>query len=96
MSITKATSIDKTLDGRDETHGDFVDQAEAAMRMLEVLNRTEGWIRCPKWMQYAISMILMKLARIVHGDCRATDHWHDIQGYARLVEREFDGSQERK
>ncbi len=88
--------INETVEAREETHGDFVDQAEAAIRMVDVLNKSEGWTRCPKWMQYAITMICMKLARIVHGDCRTTDHWHDIQGYARLVEREFDGSVERK
>lgn len=89
-------TIDKTLEDRDQTHGDFVDQASAAQGMIDVLNKTEGWTRCPKWMQYAITMICMKIARIVHGDCRTTEHWHDIQGYARLVEREFDGSAERK
>ena len=88
--------IEETLESRDSTHGDFVDQAECAQRMVDVLNKAEGWMRCPKWMQYAMQMICMKLARIVHGDCRTTEHWHDIQGYARLVEREFDGSVERK
>jgi hypothetical protein len=31
-------------------------------------------------------MILMKLARALNGDPNDTDNWHDIQGYAKLVE----------
>jgi len=89
-------SIEKTIEGRDETHGDFVRQAESAQRMLHVIDKCEGWYQMPMFMQYAVMMILMKVSRLVHGDCRETDHWHDIQGYARLVEREFDGTAERK
>ena len=89
-------TIDATLKSRDSTHGDFVDQAETAQRMLDCVTRVEGWMRLPPWMRFSVMMILMKISRIVHGDCRKDEHWHDIQGYARLVERELDGSMERK
>lgn len=31
-------------------------------------------------------MIFQKISRIVNGDPDYADNWHDIQGYARLVE----------
>ena len=86
-NTSEMTAIDDTLTGRDETHGDFVDQADDAQRMLEVINTREGWKHMPSWMRFAIQMILMKIARIVHGDCRSTDHWHDIQGYSLVSRR---------
>jgi len=89
-------NVDETLADRETTHGDYVPQAEAAVRMVDCLNRTEGWTNTPKWMQYSIMMICMKLARIVYGNCRVADHWHDIQGYAKLVSNEIDGTGGRK
>jgi hypothetical protein len=35
----------------------------------------------------ALDMILHKIARIVNGNPNETDHWHDIAGYATLVEQ---------
>ncbi len=82
-------SVEDLLGEREETHGDFIVQAEAAQRMVECVSRSEGWSRLAPWMRYGIQMILMKVARIVHGDCREPDHWRDIQGYSRLIEREL-------
>jgi len=36
-------------------------------------------------------MILHKIARIVNGDPDYTDSWHDIAGYAKLVEDRLNG-----
>ena len=33
-----------------------------------------------------LKAILQKIARILNGDPNYADNWHDIQGYARLVE----------
>ena len=82
-------TVEETVTERDQTHGDFVTQAEAAKRMEQVLVNTQGWAQMPYWMRYSVSMILMKISRIVHGNCRTRDHWHDIGGYSHLVEREL-------
>ena len=34
-------------------------------------------------------MIQHKIARVLNGDPNYPDNWHDIAGYARLVEREL-------
>lgn len=40
----------------------------------------------PAYMLEALDMIAHKIARIVAGDPWHVDSWHDIQGYAKLVE----------
>ena len=37
----------------------------------------------------ALDMICNKMARIVNGDPNYIDNWHDIAGYATLVEQEL-------
>lgn len=37
----------------------------------------------------ALDMICHKIARILAGDPNEPDHWHDIAGYATLVEKEI-------
>ena len=37
----------------------------------------------------ALDMICNKMARIVNGDPNYIDNWHDICGYATLVEQEL-------
>jgi len=34
----------------------------------------------------ALTVIADKIARILNGDHDYSENWHDIQGYARLVE----------
>ncbi len=83
------TSIEKTLEGRDRTHGDFKTQARFAEKLRGECEETGEFYKIPADMRYAISMILMKISRIVHGKPFVKDHWHDIAGYATLVEREL-------
>ena len=51
------------------------------------MRRTPGWHRLDPDMKEALEMISLKVARILNGDADVTDHWHDIAGYARLVEK---------
>jgi hypothetical protein len=37
----------------------------------------------------ALEMIAHKISRILAGDPHFADHWTDISGYARLVERQL-------
>lgn len=40
-------------------------------------------------MKTSLFMICNKMARIVNGDPNYIDNWHDIAGYATLVEQEL-------
>lgn len=76
---------------RKQTHGEYRDDARAAMRLKDNLadeiNRrvVRGQAPLIDIQRHALDMILHKIARIVTGDAWFKDHWDDIQGYAKLV-----------
>ena len=46
-----------------------------------------NWAKLDPDQREALEMIAHKMARILNGDQDHLDSWHDIQGYARLVEQ---------
>lgn len=92
-------SIDNTLAERGARYGDFTDHAEIAQALQDVMRkglrdspvinseaRVSGWDCLSKVQRQALTVIADKVARILSGDPEYADNWHDIQGYARLVE----------
>ena len=86
-------SVDQTLTERGDRYGKFVNQASASQALKNVLShqlRIRQKHLDPD-MQEALEMILHKIARIINGDPNYTDSWHDIGGYAKLVEDRLNG-----
>lgn len=83
------TDVNATLNSRASTHGDFQDNSRI-MQRLKFLMRTDGvnWQRgkLEEFQQEALDMIQHKIGRILSGNPNEPDHWHDIAGYATLVE----------
>ena len=77
--------INDTLDQRREKHGPWKKYSETSQRLKGICNAK---VR-PDYMNEGLDAICVKLARIITGDPMEPDHWHDIQGYARLVEKEL-------
>lgn len=80
-------TISETLCERGKTHGDFKEVADTYSSIKKAIfknknNFTEDEV-------LALDMIAQKLARIANGDPHFIDHWHDIAGYATLVECEI-------
>ena len=46
----------------------------------------KNWQKLDFVKRQALSVIAAKIARILNGDPEYKDNWHDIQGYAKLVE----------
>lgn len=82
------SDLNKTLADRQKTHGDFQQVAKVAESLM---NNIE-FQRLSVTQSFAVRMIVGKLARIVCGNPNEPDHWHDIAGYAKLVEDELTGS----
>lgn len=80
------TTIDDTLAERGARYGDFTDHARVAQRLQFNLRDKTNWARLSDVQRQALTVICDKLARIVTGDPNYHDNWHDIQGYAKLVE----------
>ena len=91
-------SIEHTLAERGNRYGDFTDHADLAQgiqfRMQKFCLKADnevGFIepwkdRLNNVQRQALTVIADKIARILSGDPNYADNWHDIQGYAKLVE----------
>ena len=91
-------SIENTLAERGNRYGDFTDHADLAQgiqfRMQKFCLKADndvGFIepwkdRLNNVQRQALTVISDKIARILSGDPNYADNWHDIQGYAKLVE----------
>lgn len=86
-------SVDQTLDERGSRYGKFKDQSMISQSFKEVLRRCVLYSGkdLDHDMQEALEMILHKIARIINGDRNYADSWHDIAGYAKLIEDRLNG-----
>ena len=92
-------SIENTLAERGNRYGDFTDHARLCQALKDVMttfavvqNKPNSvavhspWGELPATHKQALEVIADKIARILSGDPNYADNWHDIQGYAKLVE----------
>ena len=89
----KKRSVNKTLQERGNQYGKFVNQASAAQAFKNQLRhqlRIRSKTLDPDMME-SLEMIMHKIARIINGNEKHTDSWHDIAGYAKLVEDRLNG-----
>lgn len=97
-------SLELTLKERGNRYGDFTDHAKIAQDLQDVMrNATSGsdghgdkkdcWESLSPVQKQALTVIADKIARILSGDPDYIDNWHDIQGYARLIEERLTKTQ---
>lgn len=79
-------SIEETLAERGGRYGDFSIHAEIAQNLQDDMRSAKGWDQLSPAQKQALTVIADKIARILSGDPNYDDNWHDIQGYAKLVE----------
>jgi len=77
--------IETTLAEREKTYGDYEKVALISQIIKDILKEGEQYIYLKAYQLESLDMIANKLARIVNGDPKYRDSWHDIEGYARLV-----------
>lgn len=80
------TSIDSTLQERGERYGSFEHHAKIAQDLQRVLHAEAGWAKLADDQRQALTVIMDKVARMLNGDPAYRDNWHDIVGYAKLVD----------
>lgn len=83
-------NIDKTLEERGNVHGAFKDNSDTSQAIKELMANSRNWEIMQAYEKEALHMIAHKIGRILAGDHNYQDHWHDIIGYARLVELELE------
>lgn len=80
------TDINQTLAERGARYGRFRDHAFIAQGLKKSMWMHPGWSPLADDQKQALETIADKIARILNGDPNYLDNWHDIIGYAKLVE----------
>jgi hypothetical protein len=81
------TGIDATLAERGNRYGEFRDQAVFADGIINVMMKSKHWHLMHPDQREALRVIANKIGRICNGDPDYSDSWHDIAGYATLVDK---------
>ena len=87
------TSVSNTLEERGSRYGSFVEHANVTQELKAVIARhlTQRDKVLYDDQQEALDMICHKIGRIINGDADYADSWHDIAGYASLVDKRLNG-----
>ncbi len=86
-------TVENTLENRNGCHGDYPQQAATAEALKNVMKAGKFWKMMTPVQRESLDIIAVKISRILTGNPNHADHWHDIQGYARLAEREVVNAQ---
>jgi len=78
-------SIEQTLKEREEKYGKFKDHSRISQNIKGAMNDGR-WGELSSDKKEALELIAHKIARVLNGDPDYADNWHDIAGYATLVE----------
>jgi len=82
--------IDDVLKSRGEDYGEFINHAALCQKLKKSMRSHKGWSEMPSDVKESLEMIQHKIARVINGNECVVDHWTDISGYARLVEKRMD------
>lgn len=86
-SVDSVDSVDKILEDREKTHGDFRDHAYYSQSLKRIMRKSENYDQMSVEQMEALDMIVHKIGRILAGNPDHKDHWLDIEGYAKLISR---------
>ena len=88
----------ETITERGKTHGDYHNTAKIIQQLKAVKSQALNH-RARAGLPYlsatqleSLDMILHKCGRILSGDPNEPDHWRDIEGYARIANKEEDNA----
>jgi hypothetical protein len=86
MSLVEIQSVEATLEERGTRYGSFDGHAKVSQGIKRAMAKGRNWPYLAADQREALEMLAHKVARILNGDPDYADSWHDISGYARLVE----------
>lgn len=86
--------IEQTLAERGGRYGSFTEHAAIAQRLQDTMRDQPGWHALAADQKQALTVIADKIARMLNGQPDYRDNWHDIVGYAKLVDDRLAREQE--
>lgn len=84
-ALAAAAEIEKIIDARQRTHGDFTENAQVSQALKFVMEGTAGWKKLSAVQAEVLHQVALKIARILTGDPNVREHWDDLAGYPQLV-----------
>jgi Domain of unknown function (DUF6378) len=96
MRRYKAGTVDATLAERAKVHGQFGEHSRVAQAIKAAMRTSPFWDGLADDSKEALEMVAHKAARILNGGEAHADNWHDMAGYAVLVERRVTGGRDGK
>ena len=82
-------TIEQTLKDRGEAYGSFEDFSRLSQSIKREMTKGKWWVHTSPSQREAFEMIAHKIARLLNGGAHHADSWHDIAGYALLIEKEL-------
>lgn len=79
-------TIAETLKERGERYGTFLDNALLAQELKAVMHSAPNWHGLMADQKEGLEIIASKIARALTGDPSYADNFHDIAGYAALID----------
>ena len=79
--------LDSTLAARGANYGKFENHAAITQQLKDVMRATPKWDKLTPPQKEALEMVAHKVGRILNGNPNFADSWHDIAGYASLVDK---------
>lgn len=84
-------NVNTTLEERGSRYGRFDTHADITQELKDVMRKNPGWAGLSPAQRESLEMIAHKIGRILNGDPNYADSWHDIAGYASLVDKLLNG-----
>ena len=81
--------VEETIEDRRNKYGEYKDYAKICSEFKAVCVNNNLSTNFTYIHEEALDMIFSKIARVLNGDSNLVDNWHDIAGYAHLVEIEL-------
>ena len=88
----KMSDVKSTLNERGSRYGTFLDNATTSQTLKHYIETHQNYQRLAPDQKEALTVICQKISRILSGDPTYPDNWHDIAGYAILVEDRLNGN----
>lgn len=85
------SDLKNTLAARGKDYGSFQDKAIFIQNAKYMMRSTPMWDFMDDDQREALEMIQHKISRILFGNPSVADTWHDVAGYAKLVEDRLNG-----
>lgn len=94
--VALSSGIEDTLSELGDRCGRFTGHAEITQGLKDLMHKTDNWAKLQADQKEALEMIAHKIGRVLNGDPNYADSWHDIAGYATLVEKELNKKYQRR